>query len=71
MALSIAFPPRRSDSNATMPLIEINSAETDPPPMLTSMLALGISTGKPAPIAAAKGSYTKCTSRVPISRINS
>ena len=53
------------DILVTMPLSAITAISVVPPPMSTTMLPVGVSTGSPTPIAAAMGSGTSSTSRAP------
>ena len=44
---------------------EITATSLVPPPMSSTMLALGSATGRSPPIAAASDSWIRCTSRAP------
>ena len=64
MASSMRTPPTRTELATTMPFIETTAASVVPPPRSSTILPVGVLTGRPAPIAAAMGSGIKCTSRV-------
>ncbi len=66
-ASSCLLPATRNDCETTIPPSEITATSVVPPPMSTTMLPLGPSIGKPAPIAAAIGSSMMSTPRAPAS----
>ena len=55
MAASRSKLPTRTASSATRPPREISAVSEVPPPMSTTMLAIGSLIGSPAPMAAAMG----------------
>ena len=64
---SNSVPAMRKDDHATMPPKEITATSVVPPPIFTTMLPSDECMGMPAPSAASRGSFTKCTSRAPAS----
>src|SRR3990172_277200 len=63
MASSRRSPPMRTESQTTMPYMEMTAASVRPPPMLTTKLPRGVETGRPAPMAAASGSGMRWAGR--------
>ena len=59
MASSKRIPPTRTELATTMPFIETTAASAVPPPISNTKLPVAVSTGSPAPKAAAKGSRNK------------
>ena len=57
--------PTRTAWSATTPPSEISAVSEVPPPMSTTMLAIGSLIGSPAPIAAAMGCSISCASAAP------
>ena len=53
------------DVSETMPLSAMTAISVVPPPMSMTMLPVGVSTGRPTPIAAAIGSATMSTCLAP------
>ncbi len=58
MASSISSPPTRIEVSATSPDSAMTAISVVPPPMSMTMFPVGVSTGRPTPIAAAIGSET-------------
>ena len=63
--VSSSSPPVRIDVSLTMPDSAMTAISVVPPPMSITMLPVGVSTGRPTPIAAAIGSATMNTSFAP------
>ena len=63
--VSSSSPPVRIEVSLTMPDSAMTAISVVPPPMSITMLPVGVSTGKPTPIAAAIGSATMNTSLAP------
>ena len=63
--MSSSSPPVRIDVSLTMPESAMTAISVVPPPMSITMLPVGVSTGRPTPIAAAIGSATMNTSLAP------
>ena len=63
--MSSSSPPVRIDVSLTMPDSAMTAISVVPPPMSITMLPVGVSTGRPTPIAAAIGSATMKTSFAP------
>ena len=68
MASSIFWPPTRTEREMTTPFMDSTAISDVPPPMSTTIEPLASSTGRPAPMAAAMGSSTRCTLRAPALR---
>ena len=69
--MSSSSPPVRIDVSLTMPESAMTAISVVPPPMSITMLPVGVSTGRPTPIAAAIGSATMNTSFAPAPRAES
>ena len=65
IAVSSSSPPMRIDVSLTMPLSAMTAISVVPPPISITMFPVGVSTGRPTPIAAAIGSATMNTSFAP------
>ena len=65
MAWSSSSPPVRIEVSDTMPDSAMTAISVVPPPMSMTMLPVGVSTGRPTPIAAAIGSATMSTCLAP------
>ena len=65
IAWSSSSPPVRIEVSETMPESAMTAISVVPPPMSITMLPVGVSTGRPTPIAAAIGSATMNTSLAP------
>ena len=67
IASSIFTPPMRMERDVTTPPRLMTAASVVPPPTSTTMEPMGSKTGRPLPIAAAKGFSTRCSwpSRTP------
>ena len=65
MASLSSSPATRTDSEITVPWRLSTATSVVPPPMSTIIEPTGSVTGRPAPMAAATGSSTRCTSLAP------
>ena len=65
MASSSFMPPVRTVWAETMPFIDTTAASLQPPPRSTTMLPVGVDTGRSAPKAPASGSGIRKASRAP------
>ena len=65
IAWSSSSPPVRIEVSETMPDSAMTAISVVPPPMSITMLPVGVSTGRPTPMAAAIGSATIHTSLAP------
>ena len=71
IAWSSSSPAVRIEASQTMPESAITAMSVVPPPMSTIMLPVGLSTGSPAPIAAAIGSDTMKRRLTPAASVES